>query len=356
MRILFPLILVGILLIICAIIDQIFIRVLRLFVEHRLSNIIRFSLMAFWAVLIVGGVLWGHYITRLQVEVREAEIVSSRVPESMDGLRIVHISDFHIGSMNSAEGRVLCHDIIDRILELKPDMVCFTGDIVTIRSAELRPFLPELKRLGDSGIPVYSILGNHDYADYQWDFTPERRQQDVDSLRQMQTAAGWQMLDNRSVWFSRGSDSILITGVGNIGEPPFTTYGSLSDAMQEVGGIAALDSVFTVLLSHNPRHWRDEVLPRTRIDLMLAGHTHAWQFRIFGWSPSRYKYPECDGLYSESENRSESTSLESTSLESTSLDSIASRYLYVNTGLGCTGPTVRIGVKPEITLLRLVRK
>lgn len=339
MRILFPLIAFAILLIICAIIDQIFVRILRLFIEHRLANIIRFSLMGFWVILIVGGTMWGHYVTRLGIQVRETQITSDKLPQSMDGLRIAHISDFHINSMNSPEGHKLCTEIIDHLIQLKPDMICFTGDLVTIRSTELIPFRAQIARLTEAGIPVYSILGNHDYADYQWDFTPERRAMDVDSLRQMQIEAGWQMLDNRTVSFSRNGDSILIVGVGNIGEPPFTTYGNLDDAMRSAGGIHAADATFTVLLSHNPIHWRQEVLPRTGIDLMLAGHTHAWQFRIFGWTPAKYKYPECDGLYSE-----------------TNTDTHHTQYLYVNTGLGCTGPTVRIGVKPEITIHTLYKE
>lgn len=330
MRILFPLIALGILILVCLVIDQLFVRLLRLFVSHHLSNIIRFSLIAFWTVLLVGSISFGHWVTRLQVEVRTADIVSDRVPTAYEGFRIAHISDFHIGSMNSEAGRKLLDDIIDTLIAEKPDIICFTGDMVTLRAAEAVPFRSQLKRLADSGIPIYSILGNHDYADYNWNWTQEQRDADIDSLRHFMVEVGWQMLDNRSMVLHRDSSFINIVGVGNVGEPPFTTYGSLKDAMAEIGGIETADSTFTVLLSHNPIHWREEVLPETRIDLMLAGHTHAWQLRILGYTPAVKKYPECDGLYHENQ-----------------------RYLYVNTGLGCTGPTVRIGVKPEITLLTL---
>lgn len=330
MRILVPLIALGILLLICVAIDQLFVRLLRLFMSHHTANIIRFSLIVFWTILIAGGISYGHWVTRLQVEVRSQNIVSSRLPLEFDGLRIAHISDFHIGSMNSEDGRQLLDNIIDTLMANKPDMICFSGDMVTLRSAEALPFRAQLKHLADSGIPVYAVLGNHDYADYNWDWTQERRDADIDSLRNFLTEVGWLMLDNKTAVVNRDSASINIVGVGNVGEPPFTTYGSLSEAMDEVGGKAAADSTFTVLLSHNPIHWRAEILPSTKIDLMLAGHTHAWQFRLFGWTPAVKKYPECDGLYQEGK-----------------------QYLNVNTGLGCTGPTVRIGVKPEISLLTL---
>lgn len=330
MRIAVPLIALGILFLICILIDQLFVRLLRLFLSHHSANIIRFSLIAFWTILVVGGVSIGHWYTRLQIEVRSADIVSNRLPESFVGTRIAHISDFHIGSMNSNAGRELLNNIVDTLIAQKPDMICFSGDMVTLRAAEAFPFRNQLKRLADSGIPVYSILGNHDYADYNWNWTQERRNADIDSLRTFLGECGWQMLDNKSTTIEKGNEVMNIVGVGNVGEPPFTTYGCLSDAMEEVGGFASADSTFTVLLSHNPIHWREEVLPNTQIDLMLAGHTHAWQFRIFGWTPAVKKYRECDGLYQEGQ-----------------------RYLFVNTGLGCTGPTVRIGVKPEITLLTL---
>jgi len=330
MRILVPLIALGILILICVVIDQLFVRLLRLFMSHQLANIIRFSLIAFWTVLIVGGISWGHWYTRLKVEVREADILSERVPKEFDGLRIAHISDFHIGSMDSDAGRELLENIVNTLIAQEPDLICFSGDMVTLRAAEAFPFRAQLTRLANSGIPAYAILGNHDYADYNWNWSQERRNADIDSLRTFLGECGWQMLDNKTTTLYRDSAFINIVGVGNIGEPPFTTYGNLSKAMEEVGGIGAADSTFTVLLSHNPIHWRTEVLPDTHIDLMLAGHTHAWQFRVFGYTPAVKKYPECDGLYHEGQ-----------------------RYLNVNTGLGCTGPTVRIGVKPEITILTI---
>lgn len=335
MRIAVPLIALAILIVICIIVDQLFVRLLRLFLSHHIANVIRFSLIAFWTILVVGGISWGHWITRLQVEVRTAELQYDRLPKAFDGFRIVHISDFHIGSMHSEAGRKLLDNIIDTIIAQKPDIICFTGDMVTLRAAEAFPFKQQLTRLAASGIPVYSILGNHDYADYNWNWTQERRDADIDSLRNFMAEIGWQMLDNHSLLLERAttdstSAQLALVGVGNVGEPPFTTYGNLSDAMLEIGGMAKADTTFTVLLSHNPIHWREEVIPSTNIDLTLSGHTHAWQFRIFGYTPAVKKYPDCDGLYQSGK-----------------------QYLYVNTGLGCTGPTVRIGVKPEITVLNL---
>ena len=323
-RIIFVGILVLILIIIGAIIDQIFYRIMRLIFEKHTANVIR--LLTFCAVItiIVVSTLYAHYITRLSIQVNNIEIESTRVPKAFDGFRIAHISDFHIDSFD--DHKEFVDEIVNRILDEQPDIVCFSGDIVTMRSAQLIPYRKSLARLASSGIPVYFVMGNHDYADYAWRLDEARKIQDRDSLRLMIKEIGWQQLDNTKNAICRGADSIIIAGVENIGEPPFSVYGDLSKAME--GDLNP--ETFTVLLSHNPTHWRSEVLPASGIDLMLAGHTHAMQFRVFGWSPSKWKYPDYEGLHTE-----------------------GNQYLYVNTGLGCTGFPFRYGVKPEVTILSL---
>lgn len=304
---------------------------LRAFLSPRALRTIFCVVDAGLLLWLVGAVLVGHYHTRLQVEVARVEVRSPRLPHSFDGLRVAHISDFHIDSFDTISDRPFMDKLADILRSERPDLICFTGDLVTIASPEARPWRDALARLAaQEDVPVFAILGNHDYADYVREADESWRTADRDHLRRMLTAAGWQLLDNRSTLLRRGGDSIAIVGVGNIGEPPFATYGNLDTAMQDVGGRAVADSMFTLLLSHNPVHWRTEIVPQTHIDLTLSGHTHAMQLRLFGWSPSAFRYPEWAGLYREGD-----------------------QYLYVNTGLGCTGPRVRIGVPPEVTILTL---
>ncbi len=332
-RLIFWGVILLILIIVGLIVDQLYYRIIRLFLEKHTAQMVRLYSFIAVLLLIIGGYLMGHYVTRLQVEITKAEIVSTKVPATFDGYRIAQISDFHIGSFIDERGRKFVPQLVDAILAEKPDMIVFTGDLVSMRAAEAVPFRNELKRLASTGIPVYSIMGNHDYADYMRGFSDERRKQDVDSLMQLQREAGWQMLNNTTELICRGNDSIAIIGVENIGEPPFSIYGNLEDAMKPIGGMKGADSLFSVLLSHNPTHWRNEVLPRTNIDLTLSGHTHDMQFRILGWSPSGWKYPEHSGLYQEGD-----------------------QYLYVNTGVGCVGPALRVGIKPEVTILTLKKE
>lgn len=323
-------VIILIFLIIGLVIDQIFYRIIRLFLEKHTANIVRFAAFCTTVLVISVTIICGHYYTRLQVKVNNVVLESKRVPEAFNGFKIAQISDFHLDSFDQEKEIGFVESIIDQILAQNPDIICFTGDLVSMRSAQALPYRSILKKLSSAGIPVYSVMGNHDYADYVWRFDESRKQIDRDSLRLIQREAGWNVLDNDCEWIRRGCDSILVAGVENIGEPPFSVYGDLSAALDKG---KPTDKDFVVLLSHNPTHWRNEVIPNTSIDLTLSGHTHAMQFSIGPWSPSKIKYPEYSGLYRE-----------------------GNQFLYVNTGLGGVGPRIRVGVKPEISIIKLVCK
>ena len=89
--------------------------------------------------------------------------------------------------------------------------------------------------------------------------------------------------------------------------------------------------MFRILLSHNPTHWRREVLPVSDIELTLSGHTHAMQMEMLGHSLASLIYPEWSGMYYEGK-----------------------RALYVNVGIGYVGLPFRFGAWPEITIIKLV--
>ncbi len=361
-RLIFYSIIVVLLILLILVIDVVIYWILRIFMQKATVQLVNKFILGILFLTVGISSLLGHFITRHQIAVHEVEIVSPRVPEAFDGYRIAQISDFHLDSFGKQEGRDFISRLTDSIASLHPDLIVFTGDLVTIRSAEAIPFKQALASLshikhkdGQGFVPVYSILGNHDYADYVRSFSQERRNSDIDSLIRLQEEAGWHMLKNSSVTLSRpindsASQQIALIGVENIGEPPFSTYGDLDKAMAPVGGIHAADSLFSVLLTHNPTHWRSEVLPRTHIDLSLSGHTHATQCKIGSWSPAKWKYSEWIGLYDASRQANDK------SKPYPEYQAGNPQYLYVNTGIGCVGPRVRIGVPPEISVLVLRKK
>ncbi len=280
------------------------------------------------ALFVAASMLYGAFYARQHPVYNERTITFDRLPEGFDGYRIVQFSDLHIETLGSA-GRYL-PEWVNRINSRHPDLIVFTGDLVNRQGGELPPFMDELSRLSATD-GVYSVLGNHDYGDYYHWTSPADQAKTLKKLIDDEGRMGWHMLNNRSVYLHRGNDSIALIGVENWGMPPFPKYGRLDEAYP-----ARNDSTFKILLSHNPLHWRHEVIPRTDIDLTLSGHTHAMQLKL-GWKGFEFSlaepmYPEWSGLYVAPDGH---------------------HKLYVNEGIGCVFLPIRIGARPEITIITL---
>ena len=272
------------------------------------------------AVISIVMIIYGSFIGRTQFDVKDS---SPKLPSAFDGYRIVQLSDIHIGSWQGNASAI--QKLVKLVNEQQADLIVFTGDLVNHRAVELNDFQDILAGLKAKD-GVYSILGNHDYGPYFHWKSKDEQDDNLNDLLQRQAAMGWKLLNNSHTILIQGSDSIALIGVENEGEPPFSQYADLPEAMRGTEGM------FQILLSHNPTHWRREVLPQTYIDLMLAGHTHAMQLKFGNHSPSSYIYPEWSGMY----------------LEGT-------RGLYVNEGIGYVGLPFRFGAWPEITVLTLRR-
>lgn len=287
-------------------------------------------------ILLFSMMWWGVLVGRHRIQTVEVEISSPRLPASFEGYRIVQISDLHVGTWGKDTSFI--SRLVDKVNDLKPDLIVFTGDIVNRLSDELVPFINPLSRLhAQDG--VLTVLGNHDYGDYvSWENQEEKRR-NLERLKAYEKKMGWRLLDNsHAVIRKANGDSIIAIGVGNWGEPPFSQYGDLKKAYPEN---RLNDSNFKVLLSHNPEHWNREVSHISNIDLTLSGHTHAMQimFKLgnFRWSPSEYRYDQWAGMYGRENLQGLPT------------------YVYVNIGAGEVGVPLRIGADPEITLFILHR-
>lgn len=257
-------------------------------------------------------------------QVKDIHVHSEDLPKGFEGYRIVHIADIHAGSWRGNTAPL--QKAVNLINAQHPDLIVFTGDLVNNVASELDEYMPVLSQL-KAKQGVYSVLGNHDYSMYiKWKNKADQ-QADVESLKEKQAQMGWQLLNNRHVKLHQNGDSIALIGVENSGRPPFPDLAKLDEASTGTEGM------FSILLSHDPSHWRREVLPQTDIQLTLSGHTHAMQTKIFGFSPARVAYPENEGLYEEN-----------------------GQMLYVNIGLGHLLFPLRMGAWPEITLITLNNK
>lgn len=270
--------------------------------------------------------IWGAAFGRFDFAVNRVDIPSDHLPKTFKGYKIVQFSDTHLGNFGHSDRIV--RELVERINAEHPDLIVFTGDLVNTRAHEIDRFAPLLMQLKAKD-GVYSILGNHDYGDYVYWKNEQDHKSDFDTLLSKQQQLGWKLLRNETQFITREGDSIQITGVENWGEPPFHQYGDLAKATRDVHF-----NGFKLLLSHNPEHWRQIVVPGYDFDLTLSGHTHAMQMAInlFGerFSPAVMKYRNWGGLYTQN-----------------------NKSIYVNEGIGYVLYPMRLGSGPEISVLTL---
>ncbi len=275
------------------------------------------------ALLVAAAAVYGTFCGWKRLTISEKTLVFNDLPENFDGYRAVHISDLHVGTYGR-DPRFL-RRMVDAVNALDADVILFTGDLVNSDAAELDPFRDVLSRLRARD-GVYAVLGNHDYCLYRRYDRADGAAKNLRQLLATERQMGWQPLVNEHRTIRRGADSVVIAGVENYGRGPFPRRADLRRALQGVDR-----RTFTMLLSHDPSHWRQEILGASSAQLTLSGHTHAMHLRICGYSPSRWLYPEWGGLYSE-----------------------GGRQLHVSTGVGGT-LSFRLGAWPTVDVLTLRR-
>ncbi len=275
-----------------------------------------------------GAMAYGIISGAHDYRVRRVSVKLPNLPKSFDGLRIAQVSDIHSGSFFN---KTAVKGGVDLVMNEKPDLIFFTGDLVNNESSEVKEYIDVFNKLR-APMGVFSVTGNHDYGDYKSWSSKEAKQQNFKDLIEAHRLLGFELLMNENRTIEQGGDRISIIGIENWGAGRFTKYGKLDQAYAGTD-----DSSAKILLSHDPSHWDAQVRPTyTDIDLMLSGHTHGFQFGVeiggIQWSPVQYAYKQWGGLYQEGE-----------------------QYLYVNRGFGFLGYPGRVGMPPEITILELKR-
>lgn len=273
------------------------------------------------------GIFKGAY----NFNVIRKKIVLPKLPKAFEGVKIIQISDLHLGSFFSSKP---IEEAIKLINQEQPDFIFFTGDLVNDIAEEAESFVPVLQKM-QAKEGIYSILGNHDYGDYFYRSTDpdvkEKKKHNKDLMRKIHREAGFQLLLDESVNLEKEGERLAIIGIENWGaKARFPKYGNLKKAVQGTESAAV-----KLLLSHDPSHWEAQVIPEFKdIDVTFSGHTHGMQFGIeipgFKWSPAKYIYKQWAGLYEKE-----------------------GQQLYVNRGLGFLGYPGRVGISPEISVFEL---
>ncbi|UPL49679.1 metallophosphoesterase [Hymenobacter sublimis] len=277
------------------------------------------------------ALIWGMVKGGTDYTVKRVTLRFPNLPASFDGFKVLQISDLHTGSFQSKEPLQRAVALIN---QQQADLVFMTGDLVNNFAHEVEEHIDTLAGIRSS-LPIYSVLGNHDYADYvNWEEQggAQAKAANLARIKANHAKIGWELLLDEARTVERNGEKIAILGVQNWGARGFAQYGQLNKAH------AAADPTvpFKILLSHDPSHWDEQVHAYEDIDLTLSGHTHGMQFGVnlpfLKWSPVQYAYKQWAGLYQRGR-----------------------QYLYVNAGLGFIGYHGRVGFLPEITVFELRR-
>ena len=299
---------------------------------HKISRSTFLKNISFVTGSLAFGILsWGIIFGRFNYKKHRIRLQLKKWPIALNGLKIIQISDLHLGSYTSTQP---VEDIVALINEEEADLVVFTGDLINSNYWEANEFIPHLYKI-KAKYGKYACMGNHDYADYIGlnKNTPNGLMEwntNFSEFQKIHEKIGFTLLLNESKEITIGNASFNLIGVENWGAGGFSKYGDLQKA------VSGLDpNKCTILLSHDPSHWDAQVRNFSfPINLQLSGHTHGMQFGIelgsFKWSPAKYRYPQWAGLHTKEE-----------------------KNLYVNRGLGHLGYAGRVGIYPEITVFNI---
>ncbi len=272
-----------------------------------------------------GAFTWGIVSGAHDYRIRKVTINLPNLPKSFDGVTIGQISDIHSGSFWN---KTAVKGGVEMLLNQKPDLIFFTGDLVNNETKEVNEFIDVFNKV-KAPLGVFSVTGNHDYGDYKSWSTKEQKQQNFNDLIHAHKLLGYDLLLNENRIITQGGEKLALIGVENWGTR-FSKHGDLAKAYE-----GSKEAAVKLLLSHDPTHWDAQVRSNYKdIDVMFAGHTHGTQFGVnigdYTWTPAQYAYKQWGGLYQED-----------------------NQYLYVNRGFGYIGYPGRVGMPPEITIFEL---
>jgi uncharacterized protein len=269
------------------------------------------------ALLLSGAVLIAGWLGSRSLVVRDVEVRVPDLPAAFEGLRIVQVSDLHLGPQTS---RRFLEGVTAAVRSLSPDMVAITGDLIDDRAEDTRLFAAWLETLGAPAHGVYLIPGNHDvYAGWS----------DVHASLLQHTSA--HVLVNESQPITRGGAVLAVVGLGDPaarGAIPAHASNAAPDVQRAFSGVPRGAPV--VAFAHNPALWPS--IARHGAVLTLSGHTHWGQFALprRGWSLASPFLAHAMGAYQEGE-----------------------ALLYVHPGTGFWGIPFRLGAYPEVALITL---
>jgi predicted MPP superfamily phosphohydrolase len=257
------------------------------------------------------GTAWGMGSALGRIPIERVRIALRRFPASMNGMRLVQLTDMHVGPTLR---RAYVERVVNQVNALNPDLIAITGDLVDGTVEQLRKEVAPLAGLR-ARHGVFFVTGNHEYFSGANAWIEELTRMGIRVLRNERVRIG----DETASFDLAGVDDWSSSGLGEgHGHDPEAAMRGW-DGAREV-----------VMLAHQPRSIWDAA--RLGVGLQLSGHTHGGQ--IFPWMMFvLLQQPFVVGLHR-----------------------VRDTWLYVSRGTGFWGPPMRVGAPPEITLVELERE
>ena len=268
-------------------------------------------------LLISSVLLYSRFIATKGLKVKEYKVVNTKITDSYHGLKIVHLSDIHYGStINEKE----LNNIVDKINEIKPDIVVLTGDLLDERINFDKDIIINCLSKIEANLGKYAISGNHDLPN--------------DDFNYIITESGFTNLDNNyDLIYYKSNEPIIISGIGYNGEDVGIKTEQFDKYISELK-VDDIKPIYSILLVHAP----DTVdnLDLSKYDLVLAGHSHGGQVRLPFIKP--IYTPDGAKKYYEEYYKINNTDL------------------YISSGLGTSMYKFRLFNKPSINFYRITNK
>jgi predicted MPP superfamily phosphohydrolase len=265
-----------------------------------------------------------HFRQRLNIKTVRTNIPIPGLDPALEGLKIALVSDLHLSSWHGNYGRL--EKAMLSVTAEEPDLLMNTGDFITYSWQEFGE-CDTILRKARALYGAFAVEGNHDDGTYYPDYDQDYGAASSEMLMKKIEASGYTLLRDTAVIINHNGTSVAIAGVVTQGHRLDINYGDFKKALGTIP-----DSLFTILLLHDPEGWLLTSVTGRMPDLTVSGHTHGLQIGlpVGGWSPAAEFHEHWKGVYR-----------------------LRDKFLYVTTGLGSMGMSARFFMPPEIVYLTL---
>lgn len=280
-----------------------------------MKKIFKWLLIIFLLLFLI--IVYARYIGTMGIITKEYNITDSNIPDSFDGIKIVHFSDLHYNRAISLEK---VKSIVQEVNLINPDIVVFTGDLidkdVTLSDDDYKDLTALLSNI-NAKYGKYSVLGNHDYDS-------------MDEVIKVYNDSNFNYLDNDyDIIYSKNSEKIFIGGVNTVSYHMDDINKALQDLKKD-------DSInYKIVLVHEP-DISDKIVDDYSVNLILAGHSHNGQIRLPIIGPiytPKYAKKYYDNYYD-----------------------INGTSLYISSGIGVSTVNYRLWNRPSINFYRMSKE